>query len=60
LFLDPTFRNIKEDETNCGVAAQDFLLHLNKTYGESVFKAIVESHDDHYLNKLQQIKNLAS
>lgn len=52
LFLDPIFRNIKQEETNCGVAAQDFLLHLNKTYGEGIFKAIVENHDDHYLDKL--------
>jgi hypothetical protein len=29
IFLDPTFRNTKDSNQNCGFSAQDFLLNMN-------------------------------
>lgn len=29
---------------------------MEKTYGENIFKAIVESHDDRYVNDLKNYK----
>lgn len=57
LFLDPAFRNFNHLSLNCGFAAQDFVLNLNKQYGNNVFFAIVEGHDERYLKDLEQIKN---
>jgi hypothetical protein len=36
-FLDPAFRNFNHLSLNCGFAAQDFVLNLNKLYGNNVF-----------------------
>ena len=63
LFLDPTFRNARSfdhKDTNMSIAAQEFVLALNKTYGENIFKAIVESHDDRLLKALAEIKEEGS
>jgi hypothetical protein len=52
-FLDPTFRNAKSAEAqNMAIAAQDFIMELEKTYGENIFKAILASHDDRYIADL--------
>ena len=59
LFLDPTFRNAKSldhQATNMSLSAQDFILELERTYGENIFRAIVESHDDHLLPELKRIR----
>jgi len=37
-------------------AAQDFLVECDKTYGENIFKAIVEGHDERYVSDLKTIK----
>jgi hypothetical protein len=56
-FLDPTFRNAKNLESqNMAISAQDFILFLEKTYGENIFKAILESHDDRYIAELKTYK----
>jgi hypothetical protein len=53
LFLDPTFRTAKVHEhQGMAIAAQDFILFLEKTYGQGIFKAIVESHDERFLADL--------
>ena len=42
LFLDPVFRNAKnQDNLNMALAAQDFILEMEKTYGPGIFKAIL-------------------
>lgn len=57
LFLDPAFRNAKkQDQQNMAIAAQEFIVDLEQTYGENIFKAILESHDDRYINDLKQYK----
>lgn len=57
LFLDPSFRTAKiQDQQNMAISAQDFVLDLEKTYGENIFKAILEAHDDRYLGDLQKYK----
>lgn len=57
LFLDPTFRNAKnQDNLNMALAAQDFILEMEKTYGAGIFKAILESHDDRYIADLEKFK----
>jgi len=57
LFLDPTFRNAKnQDNLNMALAAQDFILEMEKTYGAGIFKAIVEAHDDRYIADLEKFK----
>jgi len=50
-FLDPAFRNAKGEHQNLAYAAQDFLLNLEKVYGQGIFKAIVEGHDDRYVKE---------
>ena len=45
IFLDPTFRNVDHSSQNCALAAHDFLLELNKVYGENICRAIIENHD---------------
>jgi len=50
MFLDPAFRAAKiEANQNLAVAAQEFILAMEKTYGQGIFKAILEGHDDRYL-----------
>lgn len=49
LYLDPAFRNTKNTNQNCAVAAQDFLASLGKVFGENISRAIVENHDSNYL-----------
>ena len=57
LFLDPAFRNAKSlDKQNMAIAAQEFIMAMEKMYGENIFKAIVESHDDRYLKQLSEYK----
>ena len=42
LFLDPAFRNAKDEQhRNMAVAAQDLLLAFEKLYGQGIFKAIL-------------------
>lgn len=65
LFLDPVFRNAKNLENmNMALAAQDFILEMEKTYGPSIFKAILEGHDDRYVADLERYRaqgiNMAS
>ena len=57
-YLDATFRTAKgkhiyliilDHKYNCQYPAQTFLMELNKTYGEGILRAIVESHDSRYL-----------
>lgn len=45
LMLDPVFRNTNHSSQNCAISAQDFLLEVNKVYGDSITKAIIENHD---------------
>ena len=53
LYLDPVFRAAKnQDHMNMAVAAQDFILEMEKIYGQGIFKAILEGHDDRYLGDL--------
>lgn len=59
MFLEPTFRNARPVdgvETNMSIAAQDFVLEMDRQYGENIFKAIVEGVDDRLLVSLQKIK----
>lgn len=56
LFLDISFRNAKNDTQLCACAAQDFLLKLNKVYGDGIFRAIIENHDSRYLQDLDMYK----
>jgi len=57
IFLDPAFRNAKNQEAqNMAIAAQDFILALEKTYGENIFNAILEGHDDRYIADLKRHK----
>ena len=50
LFLDPAFRCSQSDEhRNMAVAAQNFILELDKVLGQGIFKAVVESHDDKFV-----------
>lgn len=59
LFLDPVFRSAKDEQyMNMAVAAQDFILEMEKTYGENIFKAIVESHDERFVKDLNTYKSL--
>ena len=58
LFLDPTFRNARnQDNLNMALAAQDFILEMDKTYGAGIFKAIVQGHDDRYVADLERFKS---
>ena len=41
---------------NCALSAHDFILELGKVYGEGIFKAILEQHDDRYVEKYDQFK----
>ena len=45
LFIEPLFRNTRNENKNCAAAAEDCLLEMRKVYGENIFKAIVESVD---------------
>lgn len=59
LFLDPAFRVARMEDpqqANLTYAAQDFIVECDKTYGENIFKAIVEGHDDRYVSELRKIK----
>jgi hypothetical protein len=50
LFLDPAFRAAQNQEhRNMAVAAQNFILELDKQLGQGIFKAVVESHDDKFV-----------
>lgn len=61
MFLDIAFRCAKSQENQLmAVAAQDYILAMSKTYGESIFKAIVEGHDERYLDELKRIKDVDS
>ena len=61
LFLDPVFRCAKNEQNACmAVAAQDFVLALEKTYGEGIFKAIVEGHDERLVAELKTVKDDAA
>jgi hypothetical protein len=42
-----------DENQNCKAAAEDFLILLKKTYGDNIFKAIIESHDSRYLSELE-------
>mmetsp|Transcript_39540 Transcript_39540/g.60389 ORF Transcript_39540/g.60389 Transcript_39540/m.60389 type:complete len:256 (+) Transcript_39540:1576-2343(+) len=60
LFLDPSFRAGKlEESQNLAVAAQELLLAMEKTYGSSIFKAILEGHDDRYISLFERFKSEA-
>jgi hypothetical protein len=53
VFLDPAFRNARnQDNLNMALGAQDFILEMDKTYGASIFKAILEGHDEKYVADL--------
>lgn len=57
VFLDPAFRNAKnQDNLNMALAAQDFILEMEKTYGAGIFKAILEAHDDRYIADLDRFR----
>jgi hypothetical protein len=43
------FKHFIDDHRNCAIAAEDLLLHMNKVYGDGIFKAVVESHDSRYV-----------
>lgn len=61
LFLDPAFRTAKVlEHQGMALAAQDFILFLEKTYGSGIFKAIVEGHDDRLVADLQKYKDAAA
>lgn len=38
------------------IAAQDFILAMEKTYGPGIFKAILEGHDERYVADLAGFK----
>jgi hypothetical protein len=57
LYLDPCFRAANnQDNLNMAVAAQDFILDLEKTYGNGIFKAILEGHDERYVQDLERYR----
>lgn len=56
LFLGPTFRNTKNENRNCAVAAEDLLLNMEKQLGPNIFKAILEKEDSTYLDKFINLK----
>ena len=59
IFLDPAFRNAKNQEhQNMSYAAQDFILAMEKTYGQGIFKAILEGHDERFVQDLQKYKEV--
>lgn len=60
LYLDPAFRNTKNNNQNCAVAAQDFLASLSKVFGENITRAIVENHDSSYVAEYDGIKQNAA
>ena len=61
LYLDPTFRAANNLENlNMAVAAQDFILDLEKTYGPGIFKAILEGHDQRFIQDLERFKQEGS
>lgn len=61
IFLDPAFRTAKVlEHQGMALAAQDFILFLEKTYGSGIFKAIVEAHDDRLVADLQKYKDAAA
>ena len=61
LFLDPAFRTAKVPEhQGMALAAQEFILFLEKTYGSGIFKAIVEGHDDRLVADLMKFKEAAA
>jgi len=38
------------------VAAQDFILEMEKIYGQGIFKAILESHDERFIADFMSYK----
>jgi hypothetical protein len=56
LMLDPTFRNTNHSHQNCAAAAQDFILEVNKVYGENITRALIENHDSRYSREFETIK----
>lgn len=59
LFLDPAFRVANDKNpthNNMVYAGQDFILKCDKLYGENIFKAIVESHEERYVSDLERFK----
>lgn len=53
LFLDPIFRAAKDNANqNMAVQAQDFAIQLEDLYGPTIFKAILENHDERYIAEL--------
>jgi hypothetical protein len=61
LFLDPTFRAANNLENlNMAVAAQDFILDMEKTYGSGIFRAILEGHDQRFIQDLERFKQEGS
>ena len=54
--LDSCFRNTNHETQLCAVAAQDYLLRLNKIYGEKITFALIENHNPKYVQEFQTIK----
>ena len=60
LFLDPVFRNAKDQkDLNMATAAQDFILEIEKTYGPGIFKAILESNDERFIDDLERYREVS-
>lgn len=38
------------------VAAEGFILECDKQYGQGIFKAVVENHDERYVQQLLAIR----
>lgn len=61
IFLDPAFRTAKVlEHQGMALAAQEFILALEKMYGSGIFKAIVEGHDERLVADLQSFKEAAA
>lgn len=61
IFLDPAFRTAKVlEHQGMALAAQEFILCLEKMYGEGIFKAIVEGHDERLVADLRSFKEAAA
>jgi hypothetical protein len=60
MYVEPTFRNCTNANQNCAAAAQDFLIALQQTYGENIFRAILEGVDPRYPQQFEQYKFIAA
>lgn len=56
MFIEPLIRNTTNENRNCAITAGDCLIKMEKVYGEGIFKAILESVNQDFVEKFAELK----